>query len=371
VDASASGSAFTLNVDGTTLEGFTVRNSSYFNQQAGINVVSSHNIISQNRLSNLANIRLYSLNNTVRSNLIMGMDRNHYPVHWRHKEERGVELFYSINCTIVNNSMTGVGVSLGGDLTHWTTHTMEGNTVNGRPMYYIKNRVQNIIRSNYLSSNQMNGISLSQSSRNTLTGNRIVNSSVNGIDLSYSDNNTVSQNTISGNACGIAVFRSSLNKINMNNVSSNSGKGIQLWSSYNEIYLNNFMDNDPNADTYSSPVNNWSSTSRLYYTYHGENLTNYLGNYWDDYEGPDTDADGIGDAFYEITGDRDEYPLMQPIGEEGFEIRMKEGPRVDFIYLLAFCLCCMIAKRLTPRRLAQDHGASEAPVIVLGFLRSR
>jgi parallel beta-helix repeat protein len=217
----------------------------------------------------------------------------------------------------------------------------------------------------------MNGISLSQSSRNTLTGNRIVNSSVNGIDLSYSDNNTVSQNTISGNACGITVFRSSLNKINMNNVSSNSGKGIQLWSSYNEIYLNNFMDNDPNADTYSSPVNNWSSTSRLCYTYYGKNLTNYLGNYWDDYQGPDTDADGIGDTFYEITGDRDEYPLMQPIGEEGFEIWMKEDSRVDFIYLLAFYLCCLIAKRLTPRRLAQDHGTYGVPEIVLGFLRSR
>jgi len=49
------------------------------------------------------------------------------------------------------------------------------------------------------------------------------------------------------------------------------------------------------------------------YTYNGNIYTNYLGNYWDDYNGSDDDNDGIGDAPYYIDEDNnDTYPLMQP-----------------------------------------------------------
>ena len=51
------------------------------------------------------------------------------------------------------------------------------------------------------------------------------------------------------------------------------------------------------------------------YTYNGTAYTNYLGNYWDDYEGTDADADGIGNTPYSIDSEEDEsdeYPLMIP-----------------------------------------------------------
>ena len=51
------------------------------------------------------------------------------------------------------------------------------------------------------------------------------------------------------------------------------------------------------------------------YTYDGNAYTNYLGNYWDDYEGTDAEGDGIGDTHYSIDSEKDEsddYPLMKP-----------------------------------------------------------
>ena len=51
------------------------------------------------------------------------------------------------------------------------------------------------------------------------------------------------------------------------------------------------------------------------YTYGGTAYINCLGNYWDDYEGIDTDRGGIGNTPYSIDtkeDENDDYPLMQP-----------------------------------------------------------
>ncbi|MCD6203073.1 MAG: hypothetical protein J7I99_01770 [Methanophagales archaeon] len=45
--------------------------------------------------------------------------------------------------------------------------------------------------------------------------------------------------------------------------------------------------------------------------YEGKTFKNYLGNYWSDYKGSDTNEDGIGDTPYSIDSDKDKYPLME------------------------------------------------------------
>jgi hypothetical protein len=61
-------------------------------------------------------------------------------------------------------------------------------------------------------------------------------------------------------------------------------------SSNNKIYLNNFLNNGNNV--YSSDSTNiWNSTLPLQYLYNGNQYTNYLGNYWDDYTGEDANND--------------------------------------------------------------------------------
>jgi len=75
--------------------------------------------------------------------------------------------------------------------------------------------------------------------------------------------------------------------------------------------INNFINNSKNVISYNL-TNIWNSTSKITYTYKGKTCKNYLGNYWDDYKGSDTNEDGIGDTPYSIDGDKDYYPLMKP-----------------------------------------------------------
>lgn len=45
--------------------------------------------------------------------------------------------------------------------------------------------------------------------------------------------------------------------------------------------------------------------------YEGEQYTGSLGNYWDNYEGEDTDSDGFGETNYTMQNDNnDNYPLI-------------------------------------------------------------
>jgi parallel beta-helix repeat protein len=89
--------------------------------------------------------------------------------------------------------------------------------------------------------------------------NRIVNNTV-GIGFSDSTNLTISSNLLEGNQ-----------------------EGMRFWSSNgNHIYLNNFVKNDQQLGIYDSFANSFDN--------------GYEGNYWSDYNGTDTNNDGIGET---------------------------------------------------------------------------
>jgi parallel beta-helix repeat protein len=109
----------------------------------------------------------------------------------------------------------------------------------------------------------------------------------------------IEHNNLSNNGQGIWLRQAISNTIYRNHIVDHYyGIRIDSNSSYNLIYDNYFMNNDVHAqDPFS--LNRWNISLTL-----GENIiggTRIGGNYWDTYEGIDTDGDYIGDTLTPFT----------------------------------------------------------------------
>jgi len=121
----------------------------------------------------------------------------------------------------------------------------------------------------------------------------------NGSILLKATNSNIEGNIISGSQCGILISESSGNTI-VDNIISNNDVGIKLLSnsSENAVCRNSFINNTQNVLIDSSSSAIWDDG---------------IGNYWSDYNGTDSNTDGIGDTPYIIDeNNQDNYPLMKP-----------------------------------------------------------
>ncbi len=286
----------------------------------------------------------------------------------------GILIDYSSGITAKNNTFGGCAIQIRGtEVSHYNTHTMINNTVDGKPIYYyadasgivvpddagevILANCSNATVENVNTSNSSLGIELAFT-KNSLVTNNIVENNKWGIFLTYSDNNAITNNTVGLNKYdyGIGLHYSDNNRIEnntmnwdtyngiylersgnniiTNNTSSNSCYGIRLFDSGNNIIVNNSIDSNNcyGVMLHYSSNNNW--------IYHNNFVNNSVqayddnfnywdngypsgGNYWSDYTGVDENqgenqdmpgSDEIGDTPYDISGDnnRDYYPLMGP-----------------------------------------------------------
>ena len=303
--ATPEGHVFYVTVDHVNIRGFTVLEAAAgYRGTAGIhldyadycnisnNICSNHfygislwyskdNIISNNICSNnlIIGIHILDSNNNSISN-------NNCSNSWY-----GIAIEYSNNNKLTGNTMFENGISNWGVGNEIDT----SNMVNGKPVYYWED-----VEGGWIPDGAGQVILVNCS--NVTVENQNLNDASVGIQLVFSSYITIKNNNCSNNRYGISFYD----------------------SHSNIIYLNNFINNDNNVDSYNS-TNTWNSHSEITYTYNGKTYTNHIGNYWSDYEGSDTNGDGIGDTSYPINSDEDNYPLMEPFENYGITISNSEG----------------------------------------------
>jgi len=148
-----------------------------------------------------------------------------------------------------------------------------------------------------------------------------------GIDISKMggwsvtpQDNLITWNTIGDNYCGIYLWRTNENMVCCNNICNND---VGLWiseSNENVLRRNKICNNEVAFDFRGGSSDNVLHHNKMIKNtdafgtggYEDENIWNNgygRGNYWDDYEGEDTDKDGVGDTDLPHNG-VDYYPLM-------------------------------------------------------------
>lgn len=225
----------------------------------------------------------------------------------------GIHLSTSNFNNISNNSVTGshdIGIDCSGSndnlimnnyaaLNGWAGINLDGNSPN----------TNNWIAHNNITGNGAIGIAITStdSCNNKIIANTITatgsNTSGEAILIAW-DNNIVVSNIIVGNQAGIQLDGAQNNTIRKNIIENNNQGSILIHSypfrmaSQNNIYENNIM--NPVHLTGNIFTHNWDNTT--------------TGNYWINYNGTDTDENGIGDSAYIIdTSNNDHYPLMHQV----------------------------------------------------------
>ena len=207
--------------------------------------------------------------NTILNNTISGFDE-------------GIHIFASNSQYLKNNTITDVGITISSPyFKDWNTHDIDfSNTVNGKPVYYLKNQssasiptdISQLILANcsdmivkdLIINNTSDGIQIGFSSNITLTNNTISNGRY-GIYIQYSDFNNIKNNYVQKNRWGILLYTANDNNLinntlydniqqaiyiryssNRNNISYNyvkdNGEGINIQDSDNNTIIRNIID---------------------------------------------------------------------------------------------------------------------------------
>lgn len=319
---------------------------------------SNYNVVSGNT-TNLNNLHGLTFHSDSNNNTLSGNTANS-------NNEHGIDIYLSSNNTLTGNTMSDnkYNFYLFGDAdSHFLNAINTNNTVNGKPIYYIRNAINQTYGvstnagtfyciscdsitlkdltlidnglgvffwktndsriENITTSNSLYGIIIQHSDSNNLISNTANANEYGGIILISSSGNTLSGNTAKLNKYGgIQLYSSSNANILTDNILSldKVGVGISLSaSSDNKIHHNNFIDNYYKPQAYVS-----GGAGNLF-----DNGYPSGGNYWSDYKsqdqysGPNQNQPGqdkIGDTSYAFIGGQDRYPFMEESGWKKKEV---------------------------------------------------
>jgi PKD repeat protein len=130
-------------------------------------------------------------------------------------------------------------------------------------------------------------------------GNTLLSSPNKETIIINAENVTIFNVTLTNSKTALQVQSSNCTIFNSTFLDNNQSIMITNQSQHSMIYHNNFIDNQINAVDHSN--------STIWYK-------NSQGNHWDDYNGSDTDNDGIGDSAYILSiNSSDNFPVINPI----------------------------------------------------------
>jgi len=198
---------------------------------------------------------------------------------------RGLVIGSSENISVRDNVFWRDGIILSGTIEEQTSHTIENNLVNGKPLYYYGSKTGIsvpedagqiiLINCSYFTIKNCKlisvdyGIRLTYSSNNTIIDNSIISTGPAGIKLSSSHNNLISRNYIRGCSYGIYLTGSNNNVISYNDVERHSSHvGIYIKSSSdNKICNNNINHSKTGVFIWMSDDNEISKNNVIHSTY--------------------------------------------------------------------------------------------------------
>lgn len=179
----------------------------------------------------------------------------------------GIELSYTTNSTLKNNTMESCGVFISGNLLHhWNTHVIGlDNSVNGKPVHYWKNATggtvpldagevilancTNVIIGYQNVSNGSWGIELGFSYNNTVKNNTCNSNNGGGLYLCHSSSNLLINNTYWNNSVGVYMVEFSINTITNSTITDSKDYDFYLSYSHatslnttfeDKVYINNY-----------------------------------------------------------------------------------------------------------------------------------
>lgn len=300
IDAGGNGSVLFIATDSATVRGLTLRNTGQSHDQvdAAITVTGNDNRIEDNSIDNaLFGIHLRQANRSlVKNNRIRSK-----PVEASLRGD-GIRLWNSVENRIEGNDIDGVR-----DLTIMNSprNRIAGNTIrHARYSMQLVFSPLTVIEGNTLS-DSVTGIVIINSDNVTVRRNRIshlMETSSAGVAVKRSGEALVEGNEILHCAVGI-LADSPINPeeklILTNNRIAHNTTGIQFYGERggHRIHGNSFEKNLTQVVVFGA----------------GNALDNdWLGNYWDDYEGFDINHDGVGDKPYELYAYADRIWMDQP-----------------------------------------------------------
>ena len=234
IDGSKSGAVISIYAEDASVSGFTIRNSGSNYYEAGICINSNHNTISENNIcfNNHDGIWLYrSSNNVIRNNNITNNSEsgvaflpssnyNNIINNIITSNSGGIWLSDSSNNNINQNTITknGVGISFGDS----SNNTISANTIADNydsGIWHSGSSENNVFSGNNIKNSGRYGISMSISSKATITGNTFENSGDSGINLEQSSYDTITDNSFVSD--GISINGEELNYWNTHIIENN------------------------------------------------------------------------------------------------------------------------------------------------------